>query len=127
MNEASQIVVLAFGAFMCAVSLWGMLAPKKMMQLVNGVMDKEWGIYFAVIVRLLLGAALILAASGSRFPEFFEILGWIAIIAAVGILLMGRERLRRFVGWFNRLSPTVIRAWLLFGIAFGAILVYGVL
>jgi hypothetical protein len=56
----------------------------------------------------------------------FEILGWFAIVAAVVILFAGRDRLRRFVAWFEQSSPAMIRVWLLFGIAFGAFLVYGV-
>ena len=127
MNAASQIAVLALGVVICAISLWAMVVPIKMMKLVSGVMDKDWGIYFAVIVRLLLGAALIIAGPGSRFPALFEIVGGIAIFAAVVIAIMGRERLRKFIGWFDRLSPAMIRTWLLFGIAFGAFLVYGII
>ena len=127
MNAASQFVVLALGVVMCAISLWAMVVPAKMMKLVSGVMDKDWGIYFAVIVRLLLGAALIIAGPGSRFPALFEIVGGIAIFAAVVIAIMGRERLRKFIGWFDRLSPAMIRTWLLFGIAFGALFVYGII
>jgi hypothetical protein len=89
-------------------------------------MEKDWGFHVAVLARLLLGAALIIAAPESRFPVIFEILGWIAVLAAVAILLMGRERLRKFVAWFQKFSQLMIRVWLLFGIAFGAFLVYGV-
>lgn len=126
MDAASQLVVLAFGVVVCALSLWGSVAPARMMTLVYGVLDKDWGIHLAVIIRLLLGTALIIAAPASRFPRIFEILGWITVVAAIGIVLMGRARLRRFVGWFQRLSPAMIRTWLLFGIAFGAFLVYGI-
>ena len=125
--SASQIVVLALGVVVCALSAWGMLVPDKLMKFVYGVMDKDWGIHFAVVVRLLLGAALIIAAPGSRFPHAFEIIGWIAVVAAVAIVFMGRERLRRFVGVFERIPQAMIRIWLLFGIAFGAFLVYGIL
>jgi hypothetical protein len=125
--SASQAVVLALGVAVCALSLWGMFAPDKMMKLVYGVMDKDWGIHLAVVVRLLLGAALIIAAPDSRFPQVFEVLGWIAVIAAVAIVFMGRERLRRFVALFQRFSPAIIRTWLIFGVAFGAFLVYGIL
>ncbi len=127
MNAASQIAVLALGVVICAISLWAMVVPTNMMKLVSSVMDKDWGIYFAVIVRLLLGAALIIAGPGSHFPALFEIVGGIAIFAAVVIAIMGRERLRKFIGWFDRLSPAMIRTWLLFGIAFGAFLVYGII
>lgn len=61
----------------------------------------------------------------SRFPLTFEFLGWFAIAAAVIILILGHERLRKFVAWFERFSHAMIRVWLLFGIAFGAFLLFG--
>ena len=83
MDAASQLVVLAFGVVVCALSLWGSVAPARMMTLVYGVLDKDWGIHLAVIIRLLLGTALIIAAPASRFPRIFEILGWITVVAAI--------------------------------------------
>ncbi len=121
---ASQIVVLALGIVVCALSAWGMYAPDKIWKLVNGAMERDWGIHVAVVARLLLGATLIIAAPDSRFPRIFEILGWLAIVAAVVILFAGRDRLRNFVASFERMSQALIRIWLLFGIAFGAFLVY---
>jgi hypothetical protein len=122
----SQIVVLVLGIAVCVLSAWGAYAPEKLVRLVTGVMDQEWGIYLAVIVRLLLGLALIIAAPYSRFPLVFQALGWIAIVAAVALAFMGRERLRRLVAWFERFSPAIIRLWLLFGVAFGGFLIYGI-
>jgi hypothetical protein len=129
--EISQTVVLAFGLAVCLLTFWGVLAPGKMMKIVYGVLQygalhMDWGIHLAVVLRLVLGVALVIAAPESRFPLIFEILGWIAIAAAVAILLMGRDRLRKFIGWFQRMSSAMIRVWLLFGIAFGAFLVYGI-
>ena len=123
---ASRIVVLALGIVVCALSAWGMYAPDKIWKLVNGAMERDWGIHVAVVARLLLGATLIIAAPDSRFPRIFEILGWLAIVAAVVILFAGRDRLRKFVASFERMSQALIRIWLLFGIAFGAFLVYGI-
>ena len=126
MNEFPHIVVLALGAVICLVSLWGFISPEKFWKMVNGVMDKDWAIYFAVILRLLLGAALILAAAQSRFPMVLQVLGWLAVIAAVAILFMGRDRLKKFIAWFQRMTNTTVRVWLLFGFAFGVFLVYAV-
>ncbi len=127
MVAASQLIVLTLGIAVCVLSAWGMYATDKIWNLVNGAMEKDWGIYVAVIARLVLGAALIIVAPQSRFPLAFEILGWFAIVAAVLILIIGRDKLRRFVAWFQRFSQAMIRAWLLFGIAFGAFLIYGIL
>jgi hypothetical protein len=126
MIEISQIVVLALGAFICLFSVWGFFAPDKIWKMINGVMEKDWAIHVAVIMRLLLGAALIIAAPQSRYPEVMEVLGWIAIIAAVAILFMGRDRLKKFIAWFQRMTNTMVRVWLVFGFAFGAFLVYAV-
>lgn len=122
----SQIVVLVLGIAVCALSVWGLYAPERLLRLVNRVMDKGWGIYGAAIVRLLLGLALIIAAPASRFPLMFQGLGWIALIAAVALLFVGRERIHRLVAWFERFSRPTIRLWLLFGISFGVFLIFGI-
>jgi hypothetical protein len=125
---AAEIFVLLLGASLCLFAAWGVFAPQKLLQWVKDVMDADWGIVFAVVIRLLLGAALIVAAPASRFPTVFLVLGWIAIAAAIAAMLMGRERLRRFVDWWiERFSPAGVRFWVLLALAFGAFLIYGVL
>jgi len=125
-TTASELIVIAVGVLVCVLSAWGISSPGRLVELVRAAMEKDWGIYLAVVVRLLLGLALIVAAAGSRFPLIFEALGWIAIVAAIVLALMGRSRIRELVNWFSRLSPTLIRMWLLSGFAFGGFLIYGV-
>ena len=124
----SQIIVLVFGVTIFVAAGWGIFAPDKLMTLVTSTMHQRWGIYFAVIVRLVLGVALIGVAPASSFSIVLQALGWIAIVAAVGLVVAGRERVRKFIVWWSkRFSAPIIRLWLLFGLAFGAFLVYGVL
>ena len=124
----SQVIVLAIGVTVLVLAGWGMFAPKKLMTLVTSAMDKYWGIYVASITRLVLGSALIIVAPVSRFPIVYQTLGVIAIVAAFALVIMGRERVRKFIAWFSeRFSEAIIRLWLLFGMAFGGFLVYGVI
>jgi len=112
----SQIVVLVFGVTIFVAAGRGIFAPDKLMTLVTS------------ISRLVLGAALIGVAPASSFPIVFQALGWIAIVAAAALVVAGRERIREFIVWLSeRFSAPIIRLWLLFGLAFGAFLVYGVL
>lgn len=105
-----------------------MFVPDKLKTSVSSAMDKYWGIYVAVIVRLVLGSALVVAAPASRFPAVFRVLGLLTIVAAIIVALMGRDRIRRFLAWFSeRFSAPVVRLLLLFGMAFAGFLVYGVL
>ena len=124
----SQIVVLVIGVIVIVLAGWGIFAPQKLMTFVTSAMDKYWGVYIAVIVRLFLGAALIIVAPASLFPIVFQALGVIAIVAAIALVLMGRERIRRIIAWWSeRLSLPIVRLWLLFGMAFGGFIIYGVL
>ena len=125
---ASQITVLVIGVTVFVLAGWGIFAPEKLKSLVASAMDKYWGIYSAVIVRLVLGSALIVVAPASRFPVVFQVLGLLTIVAAIVVALMGRERIRRFLAWFSeQFSAPIVRLWLLFGMAFAGFLVYGVL
>ena len=123
----SQIIILVIGVTVIVLAGWGVFAPQKLMAFVTSAMDKYWGIYIAVIVRLVLGSALIVVAPTSQFPIVFQAVGVIAILAAIALVLMGRERIRRFVVWWSeQFSDRIVRLWLLFGMAFGVFLVYGV-
>lgn len=123
---AAQIVVLIAGVSLCLFAGWGLYTPRGLLRAVKAIMDADWGIYFAVIVRVILGAALIVAAPASRFPTVFLIVGWVAIIAAVAVISIGRQGLRRFVNWWiERFQPAGIRLWVLVALVFGGFLIYG--
>ena len=123
----SRFIVLAAGVSLCGMSVWGFLQPRKLMKWVKDTMDADWGFWFAILVRVLLGVALITAAPASKFPSGFWVVGWIAITAAIAVAVMGREMLRKFVQWFlDQFSPALIRFWLLFALTFGGFLIYGV-
>ena len=73
----------------------------------------------------MLGAVLLTAAQVAKFPMTFTVIGWIAIFAAIGLLIMGQGRMRKFVDSVARWPEAMVRVWLAFGLAFGAFLVYG--
>lgn len=124
MVTGAEIIVLIFAAMILALSAWGLVVPVRLLAMVRGVMEHERGMYVAVLIRLILGLALLIAAPGSRYPLFLYYLGWFALVAAVGLALIGRGRVLRFLGWFDSMPSFAIRLWLLGGIAFSAFLVY---
>ncbi len=124
MTAAASGAVMVIGVLVCAASAWGIVAPSNLMAVVRDVMQQSWAMSVAVGVRVLLGVALIFAAPGSKYPQTLEVLGWIAIVAAGALIVVGRERIVRLLTWAQRLPFVVVRAWMLFGIAFGAFLVW---
>ena len=67
----SQMIVLVIGVTVIVLAGGGVFAPEKLMAFVTSAMDKYWGIYIAVIVRLVLGSTLIVVAPTSHFPIVF--------------------------------------------------------
>jgi hypothetical protein len=121
------VVVFVVGAAVSVLCIWGMVVPEKLIRLVRRVLDRKSGIYVAVGSRLLLGGALILSAPASKFALIFNIIGLLALVGAIVVPLIGRARLATIIDWFARFPPGAIRAWLLFGLAFGGFLIYGIL
>jgi hypothetical protein len=121
----ARIAVQVFGALILAMSLWGMVAPASLIAVVRRVTRHSAGLGFAVGVRIVLGAALLTAAQVSNFPAIFTALGWIAILAAIGLLILGQSRMSQLVGWVARWPQGTIRVALVFGLLFGAFLIYG--
>jgi len=78
--------------------------------------------------RLILALAaclFILAAPDTRWPIVFEVLGWLMLVAAVLIAIVGKERLTRFIMWWVEMPPVAVRTWLVFGFAAGLLIVCG--
>lgn len=121
----AQAIVLLSGVSVCLLSIWAMSNPERLRQLVHAVTDTNLGYYTAAAVRILLGLALIFCAPASRFPILFQLVGWLAIVAAIGLLTIGREWHKKLVVWFDRLSNMVYRAWLTVAVGFGLFLIYG--
>ena len=122
--ETSRLIIQIVAVLILAGCVFGLVAPQGFIGVVRQVMAKPSGWIFAVVIRILLGAALLTAAQGSRFPLVFTILGWIAIAAAIGILLMGHSRLQSIVAWVERWGPTAMRIALAFGAAFAGFLLF---
>jgi len=123
----AQILVLAIGASLCLLAVWGVVAPAKVIDFTKRTMDADWGIYLAVGSRIVMGLAMITVAPVSRFPSVVYVIGWIALIAALVAVVLGRRRLQAFVNWWiERFTPTFVRLWISLAFVLGGFLIYAV-
>ena len=85
------------------------------------------GLVLATVIRLTLGAALVVAAPASRAPMAFRALG--AAIFAVGLLtpLIGVERFDALLEWWATLGPWTARSWSACAAAIGSAIAYGII
>ncbi len=119
-----QAAVIGIGTIISLICLTGVILPAQLLQAVRAAWQYRAALFVAVMVRLTIGALLVLAAPHSRYPLTFEILGWLAIVAALLIPFVGRSRIGRLLDWWSRRSAAGIRLWSLAGLAFGCFLVY---
>lgn len=116
-------IIATFGVLIVLACGFGSANPQALIRVVKQF-DSLPGFVFAIIVRVFLGVVAILAAPASRAPLFLMIIGGIALVAALGLLLMGRSRMSRLITWVSGFSNTMMRTWLLFGVAFGVALIW---
>ena len=121
-----SVIVSLFGLVIAALGILGVIRPGSLIHFVSAAWQTRAGLYLAITLRLVLGVALIGAASGSRFPDALGILGLISIVAALVASSVGFERLRTFVRWWAARPSGFVRAWALVAAGFGVFLVYAV-
>lgn len=88
-------------------------------------MQQRWAITLAAGVRIVLGIILITIADVTRAPIVFQAFGWFVILAGVLIPILGQARIEGLANWFLDKGPRFMRIWLVFGGAFGLLIVYG--
>ena len=58
-------IISVFGVLIAVMSLWGLYQPKAVVTIARQVGTSRFGMSFAVAIRVLLGIALIVAASST--------------------------------------------------------------
>ena len=117
------IFIAIFGALIAVLGALGVLSPAKFRGLLTQWPSRS-RFWFAVLIRLVFGVLLLWLAADLRYPLVMKILGGISILAAFGILVMGRESLNRLVAWWTGRGDGLMRLGALFAMLFGAFLVH---
>ena len=116
------IVVSILGALIALIGVVGITQPQRLISLVE-----HWNgpsqFTFAVVIRVVLGVVLLVAAPECRLPTVVRVIGWITIVAALSILIIGRARLDSFIAWWLG-RPGLLRLSAILSIAFGVLLIY---
>ena len=117
------LLITLFGALIAVAGLVGIFSPDQFRRLLVGIPGRSRYVA-AIVVRLIIGLLFLWLADELRYPLVMKILGGISIAAAIGITIMGRERLDRLIAWWMKLGDGVLRVGMLFAMLFGAFLVH---
>lgn len=116
-------VAIILSAAVAVLGVVGIASPGQLLAIVKRFQTPN-GLYAAMVIRLVFGLALFLAASGSREPEVLRILGIVIMVSGLITPAFGLERFRRLLDWWSAHGPGFIRAWAFFAMALGVYLIY---
>jgi len=121
---AMTVLIALFGILITAACIWGIVAPRHMVDKIVKIWNQPAGLWLAIGVRVAVGILFILAAAETRYPTFFRIFGVLILVAAAAIPIVGKERLTRLINWFTGMPMLVIRLSLFIALVFGLFIVY---
>lgn len=115
--------IFAFGVAILGFAGYGIVAPVGLKaMLLNWNPRTRYAV--AIGVRVVMGGVFLVGAEATPFPATIRILGWIVLLAAAVLALMGPGRVDSFFAWWGEQPDGFIRGWCLLGVAFGAFLVW---
>ena len=117
-------LIIIFGALILLAGVVIVINPEIIFGYLRSNIDRLSIHILAVVVRLLIGALLISQSSLSKYPVAIEILGWLSIVAALSLAVMGRHNFHRLMSWALTFLKPFGRVGGIFAAAFGGFIIY---
>ncbi len=118
------VVIIIFGALTLLAGIVIVINPEVIFGFLRKNLDKVALHILAVVVRIVLGLLLVYQSSISKFPLVIQIIGWLSIVAAIFLAVMGRRNFNRLMSWALSLAKPFGRVGGVLAMAFGAFLIY---
>ncbi len=93
------VLIIIFGALTLLAGIVIIINPEVIFGFLRNNLDKLVLHILAVAVRLVIGVLLIYQSNVSKFPFAIEVIGWLSIVAAIIIAVMGRRNFNRLMSW----------------------------
>ena len=118
------LLIIIFGALTLLAGIVIVINPEFIFGFLRSNLDKLVIHILAVVVRFVLGILLIYQSSLSKFPLIIEVIGWLSIVAAIILAVIGCRNFNRLMSWALSLSMPFGRVGGVFAVGFGAFLIY---
>ncbi len=118
------VLIIIFGALNLLAGIVIVINPEVIFGFLRNNLDKLELHILAIVVRLVLGVLLIYQSNVSKFPFVIEIIGWLSIVAAIFLAVIGRRNFNRLMSWALSLVKPFGRFGGVLAAAYGAFLIY---
>jgi hypothetical protein len=126
MSQVAAVVVVGFGLLLIVLTGVAFAKPVIAERFLTRFASSARTHYVEQIVRLLIGAALVVLSPAMWQPTMFWLVGWAIVVSSAALICVPWQWHHRFG---ERLLPIVVRHLRLYAVgslAFGALLLYGV-
>ena len=117
------IVVKSLGMLFALMGIAYLLRPNIIKKLMV-FFKKGKRIYFTGLIRFALAIVFLVAARECRFPWIIFASGIIFLIGGLLIFMLGPEKIRRILDWYEQQPALIFRVIALIVLAFGAIIIF---
>jgi hypothetical protein len=119
-------IIVLFGTAIIVAGVIIVINPETVFGLIRRKSESLSLQILAVVMRIIIGVALIMWATESKYPTTILIIGWISIVAASVLGIMGRTNFRRLMSWTLSFSSSFGRIGGFLAILFGGFLIHAV-
>jgi hypothetical protein len=106
LSVLAMIVVVLVGLYFAGLSVVSLAAPARASSFLMGFASSASAHYAELLLRLVVGAAFVLAAPRVPLPGLFTIFGWLLIGTTAALFLVPWHWHRRFA---QRVVPVALR------------------
>ena len=118
-----KIVIQILGILIGAVGIVYLLKPDIMKHLIEFFKQGK-RIYFAGVIRLALAVIFFLGARECDITWVIVVFGILFLIGGLLIFILGPEKIRRILDWYQKQSVLFLRVLAVIALAIGAIIIY---
>lgn len=118
------VLILAFGLLLFLSGIVIVIEPTSILVFLNHYKNERFVYVCAIAARLIVGVSLVVTASRAVFPLTIGVIGWLFIVSAVFLGVIGHGQFIRLMRWvLHRFAPHARLAGGL-GIGLGGFLMY---
>ncbi len=118
-----DIIIRSLGIVIVVVGIVYLLRPDVMKWLLEFFKQGK-RIYFAGLIRLALAVIFLLGARECKHFWVIFAFGILFLMGGVLIFILGPEKLRRILDWYQKQSVLLLRVLAVIALAIGAIIIY---
>ncbi len=118
----SLVVVALAGFYFIALGVSALLVPARASRFLAGFAGSSRAHYLELMLRLVVGGALIVGAPRMLFPVAFSVFGWVLVVTTGGLLLVPWQWHQRFAQRTVPAATRYLAAMGLFSLALGGCL-----